>query len=78
MHLPPSFFHYRNSEKRFLDIMWKGKRNEIIIYSEGSNAAETIRRNFAQSSEGHNSLLYEQNSVSAANVERTSETASEE
>ena len=43
--------------------------NERILYPEGLNAAETIRRNFAQSSEGYNSLLYEQNSVSAANVE---------
>ena len=51
--------------------------NERILYPEGSNAVETIRRNFAQSSEGHNSLLYEQNSVYAAKVGTNFETTKE-
>jgi hypothetical protein len=51
--------------------------NERILYPESSNAAETIRRNFAQSSSDPNRQIYEQNSVSAANVERNSETARE-
>ncbi len=48
--------------------------NERILYPQGSNAVEQIRRNFAQSSEAHNSLLYGQSSVSAAKVENESET----
>ena len=52
--------------------------HEDILYPEGPNATETIRQNFAQSSAAHNSQLYEQNSVSAANVGRNSETAREE
>ncbi len=49
--------------------------NERILYPQGPNAVEQIRRNFAQSSEAHNSLLYGQSSVSAAKVENESETA---
>ena len=48
--------------------------NERILYPEGANAAEQIRRNFAQSSAAHNSQLYEQNSVSTANIDNSSDT----
>jgi hypothetical protein len=50
---------------------------ETILYPEGSDAAEQIRRNFAQSSEAHNSLLYGQSSVSAAKIENKSESSQE-
>ena len=50
-------------------------RNEDILYPEGPNTEEQIRQNFAQSSAAHNSQLYEQNSVSGANVANSSDTA---
>jgi hypothetical protein len=50
---------------------------ETILYPEGSDAAEQIRRNFAQSSEAPNSLLYGQSSVSAAKIENKSENSQE-
>ena len=55
----------------------KAIRNEEILYPEGEDKIEKIRRNFAQSSPTHNSQVYEQSSVSGANIDNTSETSKE-
>ncbi len=43
--------------------------NERILYPEGTNATEQIRRNFAQSSDGHTPHLYGRNSASTAKID---------
>nr|CAI9751833.1 DarB-like antirestriction [Caudoviricetes sp.] len=55
----------------------KAIRNEKILYPEGKDSIEKIRRNLAQSSPTHNSQVYEQSSVSGANIDNSSETSKE-
>ena len=55
----------------------KAIRNEKILYPEGKDRIEKIRRNLAQSSPAPNSQVYEQSSVSGANIGNSSETSKE-